>query len=104
MMERLEQLMEQGRMAKVQELFLKINRLMENLQIPNGHSGREPQQGQGGGQQQMEDFSIACDNTRTYQIIPFVSCKTLAQTVTIARVQELGLQMKMDSLLCSKSN
>jgi uncharacterized protein (TIGR02302 family) len=57
MMDRLQQLMEEGRMAEAQELLEEINRLMQNLQTSQSQSGGEGQDGQDGGQQQMEDLA-----------------------------------------------
>ena len=57
MMDRLQQLMEEGRMAEAQELLEEINRLMQNLQTSQGQSGGEGQEDQDGGQQQMEDLA-----------------------------------------------
>ena len=57
MMDRLQQLMEEGRMAEAQELLEEINRLMQNLQTSLGQSGGEGQEGQDAGQQQMEGLA-----------------------------------------------
>ena len=60
MMERLQQLIEEGRMAEAQELLEKINRMMQNLQMTPGQpgsDGHERQDGQEGGGQQMEDLA-----------------------------------------------
>ena len=57
MMDRLQQLMEEGRMAEAQELLGEINRLMQNLQTSQGQSGGEGQDGQDGGQQLMDDLA-----------------------------------------------
>ena len=60
MMDRLQQLMEEGRMAEAQELLEEINRLMQNLQMTPGQSsgeGQEGQDGQEGGGQQVEDLA-----------------------------------------------
>lgn len=60
MMERLQQLMEEGRMAEAQELLEEINRMMQNLQMTPGQpgsDGQEGQDGQEGGGQQMEDLA-----------------------------------------------
>ena len=57
MMDRLQKLMEEGRMAEAQELLEEINRLIQNLQTSKGQSGGEGQEGQDGGQQQMEDLA-----------------------------------------------
>ncbi len=54
MMDRLEQLMEEGRMAEAMELLEEINRLMENLQMAEGQGG-EGQQSEG--QQAMEGLA-----------------------------------------------
>ena len=59
-MDRLQQLMEEGRMAEAQELLEEINRLMQNLQMTPGQSsgeGQEGQDGQEGGGQQVEDLA-----------------------------------------------
>tara|TARA_B110000977_G_scaffold16206_1_gene19904 strand:- start:667 stop:1452 length:786 start_codon:yes stop_codon:yes gene_type:complete len=56
-MDRLQQLMEEGRMAEAQELLEEINRLMQNLQTSQSQSGGEGQDGQDGGQQQMENLA-----------------------------------------------
>ncbi len=52
MMDRLEQLMKEGRMAEAQELLEEINRLMDNLEVQQAQNGQ-----QGQGQQQMQDLS-----------------------------------------------
>ena len=57
MMDRLQHLMEEGRMAEAQELLEEINRLMQNLQKSQGQSGGGGQESQDGGQQQMEDLA-----------------------------------------------
>jgi uncharacterized protein (TIGR02302 family) len=60
MMERLQQLIEEGRMAEAQELLEEINRMMQNLQMTPGQpgsDGQEGQDGQEGGGQQMEDLA-----------------------------------------------
>ena len=57
MMDRLQQLMKEGRMAEAQELLEEINRLMQNLQMTPGQSGEVGQEGQEGGGQQMEDLA-----------------------------------------------
>ena len=55
LMDRIQELMEEGRMAEAQELLEQLNQLMEDLQITQGEGG------QGGpqtpGQQSMEDLS-----------------------------------------------
>ncbi|GGL53994.1 ATPase [Wenxinia marina] len=51
LMDRIQELMEEGRMAEAMELMEQLNQLMENLQVTQG-------EGQGGpGQQSMEDLS-----------------------------------------------
>ena len=55
MMDRLQQLMEEGRMAEAQELLDEINRLMENLEMQQAQQGQQGQQQQG--QQQMQDLA-----------------------------------------------
>ena len=57
MIDRLQQLMEEGRMAEAQELLEEINRLMQNLQMTPGQSGGDGQEGQEGGRQQMENLA-----------------------------------------------
>ena len=57
MMDRLQQLMEDGRMAEAQELLEEIKRLMQNLQTSQVQSSGEGQEGQSGDQQQMEDLA-----------------------------------------------
>jgi len=60
MMDRLQQLMEDGRMAEAQELLEEINRMMQNLQMSPGQlggDGQEGQDGQEGGGQQMDDLA-----------------------------------------------
>lgn len=55
LMDRIEELMQEGRMAEAQELMEQLNQLMENLQITQGQGG------EGGprmpGQQSMEDLA-----------------------------------------------
>ncbi|MBU2994185.1 DUF4175 domain-containing protein [Octadecabacter sp. 1_MG-2023] len=56
LMDRIQELMEEGRMAEAQELMEQLNQLMENLQMAEGGEG-----GEGGpqtpGQQSMEDLA-----------------------------------------------
>ncbi|MEO0358688.1 MAG: DUF4175 family protein, partial [Pseudomonadota bacterium] len=55
MMQELQELMEQGRMAEAQELLEEINRLMENLQMTEGQAGQDGSQSEG--QQSMQDLA-----------------------------------------------
>jgi uncharacterized protein (TIGR02302 family) len=53
LLDRLQQLMEEGRMAEAQELMEMLRQLMENMQVTQGPGG----QGQGEGQQGMRDLA-----------------------------------------------
>jgi uncharacterized protein (TIGR02302 family) len=53
LLDRLQQLMEEGRMAEAQELMEMLRQLMENMQVTQGPGG----QGQGEGQQGMQDLA-----------------------------------------------
>ena len=53
MMDEIQRLMEEGRMAEAQELLEQLNRMLENMQVVEGQPG-EGQQGEG--QQAMEDL------------------------------------------------
>lgn len=53
MLDKLQQLMEEGRMAEAQELMEALRQLMENMQVAQGQGG----QGGGPGQQAMRDLS-----------------------------------------------
>ncbi|MBM9593306.1 TIGR02302 family protein [Roseitranquillus sediminis] len=52
MLQQLQELMEQGRMAEAQQLLQQLQQMMENMQIAQGQ-----QQGQSPGQQAMEDLA-----------------------------------------------
>ncbi|EAR50789.1 hypothetical protein OG2516_09328 [Oceanicola granulosus HTCC2516] len=52
LMDRIQELMEEGRMAEAAELMEQLNQLMENMQVTQGEPGQ-----QGQGQQSMEDLS-----------------------------------------------
>ncbi|QQA45031.1 TIGR02302 family protein [Pelagovum pacificum] len=52
LMDRIQELMEEGRMAEAQELMDQLNQLMENMQVTEGEPGQ-----QGQGQQSMQDLS-----------------------------------------------
>ena len=54
MMDEIQRLMEEGRMAEAQELLEQLQRMLENLQVTQGQGG-EPMQG-GPGQQAMRDL------------------------------------------------
>ena len=56
MMDKLKQLMEDGRMAEAQELLQEINRLMQNLQKIQSQSGQNSQGSRSGSQKRMEDL------------------------------------------------
>jgi uncharacterized protein (TIGR02302 family) len=53
MLDRLQQLMEQGRMAEAQQLLDQLRRMMENMQVARGQQGQGQQ---GEGQQAMRDL------------------------------------------------
>ena len=53
MMDRIQELMEQGRMAEAQQLLEQLNRMMENLQVTQGQGGQGQQSP---GQQAMNDL------------------------------------------------
>lgn len=56
MMDRIEELMQQGRMEEAQALLDQLQQMMENMQMTEGASG---QQGQGQGEQSMQDLADA---------------------------------------------
>lgn len=47
MMDEIQRLMEEGRMAEAQELLDQLSRMMENMQVTEGQGGRQGQQGPG---------------------------------------------------------
>lgn len=53
LMDRIQELMEEGRMAEAQELMEQLNQLMENMQVTQGEGGGQ----QSPGQQSMEELS-----------------------------------------------
>ncbi|SLN21775.1 hypothetical protein ROA7023_00591 [Roseisalinus antarcticus] len=53
LMDRIQELMEEGRMAEAQELMEQLNQLMENMQVTQGEGGGQ----QSPGQQSMQDLS-----------------------------------------------
>ncbi|MDO9527144.1 MAG: DUF4175 domain-containing protein, partial [Gemmobacter sp.] len=55
LLDKLQQLMEEGKMAEAQELMEMLRQLMENMQVTQGPGG----QGQGQGEQSMRDLSEA---------------------------------------------
>lgn len=60
MMDRIQELMEQGRMAEAQELLDQLQQMMENMQIAQGQQGGQGQQGQQGqGNESMQDMQEA---------------------------------------------
>jgi len=54
LMDRIQELMEEGRMAEAQELMEQLNQLMENMQVTQGEGGQGQQSP---GQQSMQDLS-----------------------------------------------
>jgi len=54
LMDRIEQLMQEGRMAEAQELMEQLNQMMENMQVTQGEGGDGPQTP---GQQSMQDLA-----------------------------------------------
>ena len=89
MMERLQQLMEEGRMAEAQELLEEINRMMQNLQMTPGQpgsDGQEGQDGQEGGGQQMEDLAIVCASSKSCRTEPSVICKAKHRAINLVAV------------------
>ena len=54
LMDRIEELMQEGRMAEAQELMEQLNELMENLRVTQGEGGNGPQTP---GQQSMQDLA-----------------------------------------------
>ncbi len=54
LMDRIEELMQEGRMAEAQELMDQLNQLMENLRVTQGEGGDGPQTP---GQQSMQDLA-----------------------------------------------
>ena len=56
MMQRIEELMAQGRTAEAQELLQQLQEMMENLQVTEGQGQGQGQQGQGQGEQAMDDL------------------------------------------------
>ena len=57
MMDRIQQLMEEGRMAEAQELMQQLDQLLQNLQVTQGEGGQGGPQSPG--QQSMQDLSEA---------------------------------------------
>ena len=60
LMDEIQRLMEEGRMAEAQELLDQLSRLMENLQVTQGQGG----EGMTPGQQSMQDLSESLRNQR----------------------------------------
>lgn len=56
MLDELQKLMEEGRMAEAQELMEMLRQLMENMQVTQGEGGQGQGQGQGQGNQAMRDL------------------------------------------------
>ncbi|WP_090202692.1 DUF4175 domain-containing protein [Yoonia litorea] len=54
LMDRIEQLMQEGRMAEAQQLMEQLNELMENLRVTQGEGGEGPQSP---GEQSMQDLA-----------------------------------------------
>lgn len=54
LMDRIEELMQEGRMAEAQELMEQLNQMMENLRVTQGEGGDGPQSP---GQQSMQDLA-----------------------------------------------
>mgnify|MGYP001800070693 CR=1 FL=1 len=54
MMDRIEELMQEGRMAEAQELMEQLNQMMENMRVTQGEGGDGPQTP---GQQSMQDLA-----------------------------------------------
>jgi len=54
MMDRIEELARQGRMAEAQQLLEQLRRMMENMRMAQGQPGQQGQQGQG--QQALQDL------------------------------------------------
>lgn len=54
MMDRIEELMQEGRMAEAQELMDQLNQMMENMRVTQGEGGDGPQSP---GQQSMQDLA-----------------------------------------------
>ena len=59
MMERIEELMAQGRVAEAQELLAQLQEMMENLQVAEGGEGQGPPRPGQGGQQSMDEMRDA---------------------------------------------
>lgn len=57
MMDKLQELMEDGRMAEAQELLEEINRLMQNLQSVRSQPGQNGGENRNGSQQSMKDLT-----------------------------------------------
>ncbi len=60
MLQRLQELMEQGRTAEAQALLDQLRQMMENMQVTQGQPGQG--QGQGSGQQAMQDLAETLRN------------------------------------------
>ena len=56
MLDQLQKLMQEGRMAEAQEMMEMLRQLMENMQMAEGQSGQGQGQGQGRGNQAMRDL------------------------------------------------
>ena len=57
MMDRIQELMEQGRMEEARELMEQLNRMMENMQVTQGQPGQGGEGQQGQGEQAMEGLN-----------------------------------------------
>ena len=57
MMDRIQELMEQGRMEEAQALLEQLNRMMENMQVTQGQPGQSGEGQQGEGDQAMEGLN-----------------------------------------------
>ncbi|WP_299906080.1 DUF4175 family protein [uncultured Paracoccus sp.] len=65
MMDEIQRLMNEGRMAEAQQLLEQFNRMMENLQVTQGQSGGQGQQGQG--QEGNQSMNRLADTLREQQ-------------------------------------
>lgn len=87
LLDQLQKLMEEGRMAEAQELMEMLRQLMENMQVTQGPGGQG--QGQGEGQQSMQDLA---DTLRDQQGLSDDAFRDLQQQFDDFRGGEQGQQ------------
>jgi hypothetical protein len=73
MMDRIQELMEQGRMAEAQQALEELQQMMENMQVTQGQ-GQKGQQSPG--QQAMEGLPRRCATSRACPTRPSATCRS----------------------------